>query len=117
MLTLPPGAYTAIVRGNGNASGVAVIEVYDLSQAVDDCVDVLACSWLEGRELHVVERGEGRGLFIAVEDSASARGRRLMLMGRQGVPASDMLWSSWLAALVRQSTVDERGMWQAHLAD
>jgi hypothetical protein len=32
--TLAPGAYTAIVRGNGNTSGVALIEVYDLSQAV-----------------------------------------------------------------------------------
>ena len=32
---LTPGAYTAIVRGNGNTSGVALIEVYDLSQAVD----------------------------------------------------------------------------------
>jgi CSLREA domain-containing protein len=32
--TLAPGAYTAIVRGNGNTSGVALIEVYDLNQAV-----------------------------------------------------------------------------------
>jgi hypothetical protein len=32
--TLAPGAYTAIVRGNGNTSGVALVEVYDLSQAV-----------------------------------------------------------------------------------
>ena len=33
--TLNPGAYTAIVRGNNNGQvGVALIEVYDLSQAV-----------------------------------------------------------------------------------
>ncbi|MEY2490875.1 MAG: hypothetical protein QOC70_2817, partial [Verrucomicrobiota bacterium] len=32
--TLTPGAYTAIVRGKSNTSGVALIEVYDLSQAV-----------------------------------------------------------------------------------
>jgi hypothetical protein len=32
--TLAPGAYTAIVRGKNNTSGVAVVEVYDLSQAV-----------------------------------------------------------------------------------
>src|SRR5204863_4233599 len=32
--TLNPGAYTAIVRGKNNISGVALIEVYDLSQAV-----------------------------------------------------------------------------------
>ena len=28
--TLSPGAYTAIVRGNGNTSGVALVEIYDL---------------------------------------------------------------------------------------
>jgi hypothetical protein len=32
--TLLPGAYSAIVSGNGNTSGVALIEVYDLSHAV-----------------------------------------------------------------------------------
>jgi hypothetical protein len=32
--TLVPGAYTAIVRGKNNTSGVALVEVYDLSQAV-----------------------------------------------------------------------------------
>jgi len=32
--TLPPGAYTAIVRGKNNTVGIALIELYDLSQAV-----------------------------------------------------------------------------------
>jgi hypothetical protein len=32
--TLNPGAYTAILRGKNNTSGVALVEVYDLSQAV-----------------------------------------------------------------------------------
>ena len=32
--TLNPGAYTALVRGKNNTSGVALIEVYDLSQVV-----------------------------------------------------------------------------------
>ena len=32
--TLPPGAYTAIVKGNGGVSGVALVEVYDLDGAV-----------------------------------------------------------------------------------
>jgi hypothetical protein len=32
--TLNPGAYTAIVRGKNNTTGVALVEVYDLSQAV-----------------------------------------------------------------------------------
>jgi uncharacterized delta-60 repeat protein len=33
-VTLAPGAYTAIVQGNGNTSGVALVEVYDLNQTV-----------------------------------------------------------------------------------
>jgi uncharacterized delta-60 repeat protein len=33
-MTLNPGAYTAVVRGKDNTSGVALVEVYDLSQAV-----------------------------------------------------------------------------------
>ena len=32
---LNPGAYTAIVRGNGNTSGVALVEVYDLNQSAN----------------------------------------------------------------------------------
>ena len=32
LATLPPGAYTAVMTGKGNTSGVAVVEVYDLSQ-------------------------------------------------------------------------------------
>ena len=75
---------------------------------LDIAPDVLACAWVDGRELHVVDRGDGRGLFIAVEESASATtGRQLMLTGRQGVPASDTIWASWLEALVRQTTIDE----------
>ncbi len=31
VLNLPPGPYTAIVRGSGGASGVALVEVYDLA--------------------------------------------------------------------------------------
>ena len=33
LATLDPGAYTAIVMGDGNTSGVALVEVYDLDQA------------------------------------------------------------------------------------
>jgi hypothetical protein len=32
--TLLPGAYTAIVRGKDNTSGVALVEVYDINQSV-----------------------------------------------------------------------------------
>jgi hypothetical protein len=32
--TLNAGAYTAVVRGNGNTSGAGLVEIYDLDQAV-----------------------------------------------------------------------------------
>jgi hypothetical protein len=32
---LAPGSYTAIVRGNGNTSGVGLVEVYDLNSETD----------------------------------------------------------------------------------
>jgi hypothetical protein len=32
--TLNPGAYTGVVKGNGNTTGIGLIEVYDLSQIV-----------------------------------------------------------------------------------
>ncbi len=84
---------------------LGVVDVLDIAP------DVLACAWVEGRELHVVDRGDGRGLFIAVEELAAAsNGRTLMLTGREGVPPSDTLWASWLVALVRQTTVDDDGM-------
>lgn len=31
LLTLPPGSYTAIVRGTGDTTGIALVEAYDLS--------------------------------------------------------------------------------------
>jgi hypothetical protein len=34
LATLPPGAYTGIVKGKNNTSGVGLIEIYDLNQAV-----------------------------------------------------------------------------------
>ena len=33
--TLPPGAYTAIVRGKGGASGIGLVEAYDLGAAAN----------------------------------------------------------------------------------
>lgn len=33
--TLAPGAYTAVLKGNGGAEGIGVVEVYDLDQTVD----------------------------------------------------------------------------------
>jgi hypothetical protein len=104
-----------IAAGELTEMGRELIDLHALDplgvvDVIDVAPDVLACAWVDGWELHVVDRGAGRGLFIAVEDSASAgNGRQLMLTRRDGVPASDTIWASWVQALVRQSTVDERG--------
>jgi hypothetical protein len=37
---LSPGAYTAIVKGNGNTSGVALVEVYDLDKTVGKLANI-----------------------------------------------------------------------------
>src|SRR5262249_1028853 len=33
LVTLSPGQYTAILKGNGNGTGVGLVEVYDVGQA------------------------------------------------------------------------------------
>ena len=38
--TLPPGAYTAIVKGNGSTSGVALVEVYDLDPSSGNLANI-----------------------------------------------------------------------------
>lgn len=35
LVTLDPGAYTAIIHGSSNGSGIAVVEAYDLDQTTD----------------------------------------------------------------------------------
>ena len=35
VMTLPPGAYTAILSGKGGATGIGVVEVYDLAQSAN----------------------------------------------------------------------------------
>ncbi len=39
IVNLPPGSYTAIVRGVGNMTGVALVEVYDLSPAPNSILE------------------------------------------------------------------------------
>ncbi len=55
--TLVPGAYTAIVTGNGNTSSVALIEVYDLNQAVDSKLANLSTRALVSTDDNIVIAG------------------------------------------------------------
>ena len=64
--TLTPGAYTAIVTGNGNSSGVALVEVYDLNQGVDSQLANLSTRAFVGTNENIVIAG-----FLLGDESAS----------------------------------------------
>ncbi|MEY2551815.1 MAG: hypothetical protein QOG12_1959 [Verrucomicrobiota bacterium] len=46
--TLPPGAYTAILRGNGSAAGIGLVEVYDLQPSASSKLANLSTRGLVG---------------------------------------------------------------------
>ena len=56
-VTLQPGAYTAIVKGTGDTSGVALVEVYDLNQAVASKLANLSTRALVGTQDNIVIAG------------------------------------------------------------
>ena len=55
--TLDPGAYTAIVKGNGNTSGIGLVEVYDLNQGVESKLANLSTRALVGTLDNIVIAG------------------------------------------------------------
>ena len=56
MITLPAGAYTAIVRGN-NVTGIALVEVYDVDEtAGSDLTNISTRGFVQGGE-HVLIGG------------------------------------------------------------
>ena len=57
LVTLNPGAYTAIVRGNGNTSGIGLVEVYDLTQGVESKLANLSTRALVGTADNIVIAG------------------------------------------------------------
>ncbi|HWM23238.1 MAG TPA: delta-60 repeat domain-containing protein [Chthoniobacterales bacterium] len=67
-VTLAPGAYTAIVRGNGNTPGVGLVEVYDLSQDVNSKLANLSTRALVGTGSDIVIAG-----FLLRDSSVSDR--------------------------------------------
>jgi hypothetical protein len=64
--TLVPGAYTAIVRGDGSTSGVALVEVYDLNHGVDSKLANLSTRAFVGTGEDIVIAG-----FLLSDESAS----------------------------------------------
>jgi hypothetical protein len=74
---LGPGAYTAIVRGKGNTSGVALVEVYDLDpQGVKSRLANLSTRAFAGTGDSIVIAG-----FILGGSDAPEAGERIVLRG------------------------------------
>jgi hypothetical protein len=57
LATLAPGAYTAILRGNGNATGIGLVEVYDLQTSATSKLGNLSTRGLVGSTQNVMIGG------------------------------------------------------------
>jgi hypothetical protein len=54
---LPPGAYTAILRGRNNTAGTALVEIYDLNQAADSKLGNLSTRTFVGIDQNIAIAG------------------------------------------------------------
>jgi hypothetical protein len=80
--TLPPGNYTAILRGNGTGRGIALVEVYDVETGVSAKLANLSTRALVGTADNVViagfilgnEQGDDRVVVRGLGPSLSAFG-------------------------------------------
>ncbi|HSH37867.1 MAG TPA: hypothetical protein VK993_03700 [Chthoniobacterales bacterium] len=67
--TLDPGFYTAVMSGRGGATGIGVIEVYDLDQAADSkLANIATRGFVEGGENMMIG-----GLIVGGSGTAQAR--------------------------------------------
>jgi hypothetical protein len=81
LVTLAPGAYTAILRGNGNATGIGLVEVYDLQTSATSKLANLSTRGLVGAGQNVMIGGaivtgpdNARVLFRAMGPSLAGVG-------------------------------------------
>ena len=67
--TVAPGAYTAVLRGSGNTTGIGVVEAYDLDQVADSKLANIATRGF-------VETGDNvmiGGLIVGPQDGQNAK--------------------------------------------
>jgi hypothetical protein len=61
VMMLAPGNYTAVIKGSGNTSGIALIEAYDLNQGVDAKLANLSTRAFVGTSDNIVIAGFALG--------------------------------------------------------
>ncbi|MFN2475083.1 MAG: sialidase family protein [Chthoniobacterales bacterium] len=71
--TLAPGAYTAVVRGKSDSTGVAVVEAYDLSPTGNSRLANLSSRAVVGTDENVIIGGVIVGAGQGVDGAGSAR--------------------------------------------
>lgn len=81
VITLSPGAYTAVVSGNNNANGVALVEIYDLQQSATSKLGNISTRGFVGSDANVMIGGTivtgpdtARVLFRAIGPSLASSG-------------------------------------------
>jgi len=81
LTTLAPGAHTAVVRGNGNATGIGLVEVYDLQTSAASKLGNISTRGLVGTAENVMIGGTivtgpdpARVVFRALGPSLAAAG-------------------------------------------
>ena len=57
VLSLPPGGYTAVIRGNDGGTGVALAEIYDLDPAADSTLANISTRGVVGKHDNVMIGG------------------------------------------------------------
>jgi hypothetical protein len=77
--TLAPGAYTGVVKGNGGTTGIGLVEVYDLSQAVLSKLGNISTRALVGTGNDILIAG-----FILGNPSQAGGGTRIVVRGIGG---------------------------------
>lgn len=81
LVTLPPGAYTAVMRGNANGAGIGLVEVYDLQSSAASKLGNMSTRGVVGAEQNVMIGGTiitgpdaARVVFRALGPSLAAAG-------------------------------------------
>lgn len=87
--TLAPGAYTAIVRGSGNTTGIALVEIYDLDPASSKLANISTRCFVKTAEEIMIA-----GLILVGQNPLKvivrAIGPSLPLSGRLGNPTLEL---------------------------